>query len=93
MFRVAGRLPREFGSWYTFWEAATAIYAMCIRQGKGGYWDGLGESIIRSSGGTIFRTEFLVRRSRKHIRGDGQSPAGPCRSGIVSGLPLVMLLP
>ena len=93
MFRVSGRLPRQFGSWYNFWEAATAIHAMCIRQGKGGYWDGLGESIIRSSGGTISGTEFLVRRSRKHVRGDGQGPAGPCRSGIVSGLLLVMLLP
>ena len=25
-------------SWYRFWEAATAINAMCVRHGKAGYW-------------------------------------------------------
>ena len=30
-------------SWYTFWEAATAINAMCVGTGKAGIWAGIGE--------------------------------------------------
>lgn len=44
VLRVTGSLPRQFGNWYIIWEATAAIAAMCIRQGKGGYWDGLGRS-------------------------------------------------
>lgn len=43
VLRVTGRLPQQFAAWYTIWEAANAIIAMCIRKGKGGYWDGLGK--------------------------------------------------
>ena len=34
----------DFTTWYKLWEAAVAINAMCIRHGKAGYWDGIGES-------------------------------------------------
>ncbi|KAL9076604.1 MAG: hypothetical protein Q9161_000936 [Pseudevernia consocians] len=44
ILRVTGSLPRQFASWYEIWEAATAITTMCIRQGKGGYWAGIGHS-------------------------------------------------
>lgn len=42
VLRVTGMLTRQFGNWYSIWEAANAIAAMCIRQGKGGHWAGLG---------------------------------------------------
>ena len=34
----------DFSSWYRFWEAAVAINAMCVRDGKAGSWEGIGES-------------------------------------------------
>ena len=34
----------DFTSWYKLWEAAVAINAMCVRHGKAGYWEGIGES-------------------------------------------------
>ena len=43
VLKVTGRLPRQSATWYAIWEAANAITAMCIREGKGGYWDGIGE--------------------------------------------------
>ena len=33
----------DHSSWYTFWEAATAINAMCVGTGKAGIWAGIGE--------------------------------------------------
>lgn len=42
VLKVTGSLPRQFANWYNIWEAATAIIAMCIRVGKGGYWQGIG---------------------------------------------------
>ncbi len=44
LLKVTGSLPRQFANWFRLWEAASAIHAMCIRQGKGGYWVGLGKS-------------------------------------------------
>lgn len=35
----------DHSSWYAFWEAATAINAMCVGTGKAGLWAGLGEYI------------------------------------------------
>lgn len=44
ILRLTGTRPRNSGSWYVIWETAVAITAMCIRQGKGGSWEGLGKS-------------------------------------------------
>ena len=41
---VTGRAPRQFASWYRIWEVAVAINAMCISQGKGGFWERVGKS-------------------------------------------------
>ena len=52
ILRVTGSQPRQFGNWYQIWEAAAAVTAMCVRQGKGGTWEGLGK--LRSSGDSRF---------------------------------------
>lgn len=43
ILRLTGTRPRNVGSWFAIWETAVAITAMCIRQGKGGSWEGLGK--------------------------------------------------
>ncbi|KAM0794089.1 hypothetical protein BDR22DRAFT_895497 [Usnea florida] len=52
ILRVSGTRPRDIATWYQIWEAATAIDAMCVRKGKGGYWADLGfsESLVVEMG-------------------------------------------
>ncbi len=59
---------------------------MCIRQGKGGRWDGLGKSVLslRFVCGDSM-AEFSIRSNGKSYRGGGKGPASGL-VGIGSGL-------
>ncbi|KAF6217540.1 hypothetical protein HO133_006878 [Letharia lupina] len=43
MMRIFGRGGRDITSWFKVWEAATAVYAVCVRHQKVGSFRGLGE--------------------------------------------------
>ena len=58
ILRLIGTRPRNAGSWYEIWETAVAITAMCIRQGKGGSWVGLGKFGIVSP--RVLRFAWLI---------------------------------
>ena len=83
VLRVQGRRPRQFGNWYKIWEAAAAITAMCVRKGKGGYWEGIGKPVFRTSGYRFLMVEF-IRTYWKPCRGYRPVQAEPCRCGVIS---------
>ncbi|KAM0796912.1 hypothetical protein BDR22DRAFT_892841 [Usnea florida] len=43
LLTIFGRGGRDETSWYKIWEAVTAVYSICTRQGKVGSFQGLGE--------------------------------------------------
>ena len=85
ILKVTGRLPRQFGNWYRIWEAAVAITAMCVRKGKGGYWEGLGKWTVSLRIPVKFPVLiFWQRGNRKPYCGGGQSPTCFCIAGMMS---------
>ena len=41
--RIFSAKNADTTSWYRLWEAATAVYYACARDGKGGIFSGLGK--------------------------------------------------
>ncbi|KAL8791304.1 MAG: hypothetical protein Q9195_005923 [Heterodermia aff. obscurata] len=44
IMRIFTARNSDFTSWYKIWEAGIAVYYVCVRDGRGGIYSGLGES-------------------------------------------------